>query len=222
MPCTAKKFEAMRKEMINNGIADVDAVLTTRELARLIRLNGINIKNIEAELTDSPIGTRSSAGKLVGTSGGITEAILRTLYSKLNGEEMRNFKIAELRGVKGIKKAKINLGKIEIGVAVINGLGNANKFLNELSKIKNDIKYIEIMACPGGCIGGGGQPFGADDKILRARMNTIYEIDENETIKVAHKNPYIIDIYENFLVKPLGEKSCKLLHTNYTKRDVLL
>ncbi len=222
MPCTAKKFEITREEMISHGVANVDAVLTTRELARLIRLFGIDIHNIEPELTDSPLGIRSSAGKIFGTSGGVMEAAIRTAYYKLTGEELMHFKIMEIRGSKGRKEAKIAIKDFELGVAVVSGLKEAETLLKEIEAGRNDLHFIEIMACPGGCIGGGGQPIGTDDKALKARMKALYDIDEKETIKVSHKNPSIIELYEQFLEKPLSEKSHHLLHTHYAKRDVLL
>ena len=222
MPCTAKKFEAQREEMTQNGISDVDAVMTTRELAQFIRLYGIDIHNIEPEITDSPLGVRSSAGKLFGATGGVMEAAVRTAYFKITGNELLNFKIPEVRGLEKRKEAKIKIGDLEIGIAVVNGLANAKILLDEIKAGRKDIHFIEIMACPGGCIGGGGQPIEFDEKNVIARMNSLYEIDERATIKVSHKNPDIIELYNEFLGEPLGHKSHKLLHTNYCKREVLV
>ena len=222
MPCTAKKFEAQREEMTQNGISDVDAVMTTRELAQFIRLYGIDIHNIEPEITDSPLGVRSSAGKLFGATGGVMEAAVRTAYFKITGNELLNFKIPEVRGLEKRKEAKIKIGDLEIGIAVVNGLANAKSLLDEIKAGRKDIHFIEIMACPGGCIGGGGQPIEFDEKNVIARMNSLYEIDERATIKVSHKNPDIIELYNEFLGEPLGHKSHKLLHTNYCKREVLV
>jgi len=222
MPCTAKKFEAAREELIKNGIANVDAVLTTRELARLIRLFGIDMNNLESEMADNPLGTRSSAGKIFGASGGVMEAALRTAYFSITGNELVDFKIQEVRGMKGRKEAKIKIGELELGVAVVSGLANAGKLLEEIKAGKSDIHFIEIMACPGGCINGGGQPLGADENAIKSRMKALYDIDDKETIKVSHKNPMIMELYKNFLGQPLSHKSHELLHTHYQKRDVLL
>ncbi|MBI9036696.1 MAG: iron hydrogenase small subunit [Bacteroidales bacterium] len=222
MPCTAKKFEAQREEMTHNGISDVDAVITTRELAQFIRLYGIDIHNIEPEIADSPLGVRSSAGKLFGATGGVMEAAVRTTYYKLTGEELINFRIPEARGLKKRKEIKLKIGDLEIGLAVVNGLANAKILLDEIKAGRKDIHFIEIMACPGGCIGGGGQPIEFDENNVIARMNSLYDIDDRATIKVSHKNPDIIELYNQFLGKPLGSKSHKLLHTKYCKRDVLL
>jgi iron-only hydrogenase group A len=222
MPCTAKKFECAREEMINKGVADVDAVITTRELGNLIRMFGIDMKTLDPELADSPLGSRSTAGKLFGASGGVMEAALRTAFFKLTGNEMTQYKVNEVRGLDGIKEAKIKIGDLEIGVAVANGLGNAAKLFEQIKNGRNDLHFIEVMACPGGCIGGGGQHIGADEKALMARMKSLYDIDQNETLKVSHKNPDVIEIYEKFFGKPLGHKSHELLHTSYQKRDVLL
>lgn len=222
MPCTAKKFEAAREEMFQHGTADIDAVLTTRELARLIRLYGIDIQNLDPELADSPLGTRSSAGKIFATSGGVMEAAVRTAHWMITGKEMVQFKIPEIRGLQGRKETKIKIGELEVGVAVVSGLKEAETLLKEIEEGREDIHFIEIMACPGGCINGGGQPLNADEKAIKARMKSLYDIDESSTIKVSHKNPSIIELYDKFLGKPLSHKSHELLHTSYAKRDVLL
>jgi NADH-quinone oxidoreductase subunit G/NADP-reducing hydrogenase subunit HndD len=221
MPCTAKKFEGQRNEMTSKGISDVDAVLTTRELAELIKLYEIDLNNIEPELADSPLGLRSSAGKLFASSGGVMEAAIRTANYSLTGKELVKFKINKVRGTQGIKEAKININGLELGVAVVSGLENTKELLAQIKDGRNDIHFIEIMACPGGCIGGGGQPINTDENALKSRMHSIYAIDEEESIKVSHKNPEIRDLYREFLGQPLGDKSHHLLHTTYEKRDVL-
>jgi NADH-quinone oxidoreductase subunit G/NADP-reducing hydrogenase subunit HndD len=222
MPCTAKKFEAQREEMTRNGISDVDAVLTTREFAQLIKLYGIELNKLQPQLADSPHGVRSSAGKLFGASGGVMEAAIRTAYFKITGQELIDFKVNAIRGLHGRKETKITAGEIEIGAAVVSGLENAKVLLDEIRNGRNDLHFIEIMACPGGCINGGGQHIGADDDAIRARLMSLYDIDEKSTIKVSHKNPEIKDLYENFLGEPLGHKSHELLHTKFQKRDVAL
>jgi NADH-quinone oxidoreductase subunit G/NADP-reducing hydrogenase subunit HndD len=221
MPCTAKKFEAQREEMTQAGISDVDAVLTTRELTKFLKLYGIDMFNIQPELTDSPLGFRSTAGKLFGASGGVMEAAIRTAHFKLTGKELVNFQIPQIRGFERRKEAKIQIGDLELGVAVVNGMANAKILLDEIREGRDDIHFIEIMACPGGCIGGGGQHIGTSDEELAARMKALYKIDENETLKVSHKNPEIIELYKNYLGKPLGHKSHELLHTHYAERDVM-
>jgi len=221
MPCTAKKFEGQRTEMTKKGISDIDAVLTTRELAELIKLYEIDLNNIEPELADSPLGLRSSAGKLFASTGGVMEAAIRTAHYSITGKELVKFKINEVRGLEGIKEAKINIDNLEIGVAVVSGLKNARKLLAQIKQGRKDLHFIEIMACPGGCIGGGGQPINKDENAIKLRMKSIYNIDERESIKVSHKNPDIIELYREFLGKPLGEKSHHLLHTSYEKREVL-
>ncbi len=221
MPCTAKKFEAQREEMTQHGISDVDAVITTRELGSFIRMMGIDMHNIEPEQADSPHGFRTSAGKLFGASGGVMEAAIRTAYYKITGEELQQFKIPEIRGFKERKETKIKIKDLEIGVAVVNGLANAAKLLEEIKNGRNDLHFIEVMACPGGCINGGGQHIGASTEAIKARMNSIHAIDENESIKVSHRNPEVIELYDHYLGEPLGHKSHKLLHTKYPRRNGL-
>ncbi|MDT8392950.1 MAG: NADH-dependent [FeFe] hydrogenase, group A6 [Bacteroidales bacterium] len=221
MPCTAKKFEAQRNEMTRHGISDVDAVLTTRELADFIRMHGVDIHKLEPELADSPMGFRSSAGKLFGASGGVMEAAIRTAYNKITGKELTAFRIPQIRGMNGRKETSIKIGDLELGIAVVSGLNNARILLDEIRAGRNDIHFIEVMACPGGCIAGGGQKIGAEKEDILARMKSLYDIDEGESIKVSHKNPDIIEIYNTFLGEPCGHKSHELLHTNYTEREVM-
>lgn len=221
MPCTAKKFEAQRQEFTRNGITDVDAVLTTRELAKLIRMMGIDMHNIEPENTDSPHGRRSSAGKIFGASGGVMEAALRTAYFFLTGKELTAYKINSVRGFEGRKEAKVTVGDLTIGVAVVNGLADASKLLEEVRQGRDDLHFIEIMACPGGCINGGGQPLNSIFRNVQARAEMLYKIDDIETIKVSHNNPEVKQLYNDFLGKPLGHRSHELLHTKYQAREVL-
>jgi iron-only hydrogenase group A len=222
MPCTAKKFEAQREEMTRKGISDVDAVLTTRELIKLIKLYGIDVNSIQEEMADKPFNTRSSAAKLVSATGGLAEGILRTLNYYLTGKELSNLKITKLRGLKDRKEVQIKIGTREIGIAAVSGLKEANKIIAEVRDGKSNIQFIEIMACPGGCINGGGQAFKNDEKTIKGRSKYIYDLDEKEAINVAHKNSKMITLYNEFLEEPLSEKCIKLLHTNYSKRDVLL
>ncbi len=222
MPCTAKKFEAQRTSMTRKGLTDVDAVLTTRELVDLIRMYGIQMDKLEPECADSPMGARSSAGKLFGASGGVMEAALRTAYFKLTGKEMVKFRVNEIRGLNGRKETKVQIGELELGIAVVSGMANAKALLDEIRAGRNDLHFIEVMACPGGCIAGGGQRIGAGLDAIRARMKSLYDIDDKESIKVSHRNPEIAEIYKNFLGEPLGHKSHELLHTRYRERDEVL
>ncbi|MBN1437141.1 MAG: iron hydrogenase small subunit [Sedimentisphaerales bacterium] len=221
MPCTAKKFEAQRPEMLNDNIPDVDAVLTTRELALMIRRGGIDLDAIKPENADSPFGQRSSAGKLFGASGGVMEAAARTAYFLLTGQELSELKIQPLRGLKGIKEARFQIGDLDVGVAVASGLGNARKLLEQIKNGRDDLHFIEIMTCPGGCIAGGGQPFNADINAVTKRMKALYTIDRDDTLRVSHKNQEVQKLYDEFLGKPLGEKSHHLLHTHYAPREVM-
>jgi len=223
MPCTAKKFEAERPEMGRDGYLDTDAVLTTRELAQLIRMYGIDLTGIEPEPADTPFGVRSTAGKIFGASGGVMEAAVRSAYFFLTGKELPNLKIEAVRGFNGIKEAHLDINGLQVGVAVVNGLGNAKKLLDAIrSGEKKDLHFVEVMTCPGGCVGGGGQPYNTTRDRIRARMQTLYNIDACETLRVSHKNPELKQLYDEFLGKPNGEKAHELLHTHYHEREALL
>lgn len=222
MPCTAKKFEASRNEMIVDNVPDVDYVLTTRELAQLIKMHGIDIENLTGETADNPFGERSSAGKLFGGSGGVMEAALRTAYHMVTGNELEDLKIPAVRGSKGRKEAKIQIGDLELGVAVVSGLANARKLLDEIREGRNDIHFIEVMTCPGGCVSGGGQPINLSPETVKQRQKMLYRLDQEETLRTSHQNPAIHRLYKEFLGTPNGEKSHRLLHTRYVERlDVL-
>ena len=195
MPCTAKKFEADRPEMGRQGIADIDAVLTTRELARLIKQFGIDLKDMQPDGADTPFGTRSTAGKLFGGSGGVMEAALRTAHYLITGEEMSELKVAPVRGLDGIKEAKLNIGGLEIGVAVVSGLGNAGKLMEQIKNGRKDLHFIEVMTCPGGCIAGGGQPINSDQERIKSRLKILYKLDANEPLRTSHQNPEIKRLY---------------------------
>jgi iron-only hydrogenase group A len=215
MPCTAKKFEATREEM--NG--DVDYSLTTRELGRMIKQAGINIMDLEEEEHDKMLGVSSGAADIFGATGGVMEAALRTAYEIITGEELKNIDFNQVRGLNGLKEASVMVGDIEVKVAVAHGLGNARVILD---KIKNGEEYhfVEFMACPGGCIGGGGQPKAASEEVIERRMKAIYEIDENKTLRKSHENPYIQKLYEEYLEKPGSHKAHELLHTEYKARGI--
>ncbi|NTW32452.1 MAG: 4Fe-4S binding protein [Bacteroidetes bacterium] len=221
MPCTAKKFEAQREEMTSDGISDVDAVLTTREMAKLIRLYNIDIKNLEPEDADSPLGTRTTAGKIFGASGGVMEAALRTAFFMITGKELERFALEELRDFRGVKQTRLNIGDLDVGVAVINGLGNAESFIRGVALGSGNLQFVEVMCCPGGCIAGGGQHIGAEKESIYARVAALYNIDKNETLRVSHENPQVKELYSKYLGKPNKQLSHELLHTTYKKRDVM-
>ncbi|MCE5268874.1 MAG: [FeFe] hydrogenase, group A [Planctomycetaceae bacterium] len=221
MPCTAKKFEAGRPEMGRDGLADVDAVLTTRELASLIRMAGLNLRDLPPDTADTPFGERTTAGKLFGASGGVMEAAIRTAHYLVTGRELGDLKVESVRGFDGVKEARVQVGDLNLGVAVASGLGNASRLLDQIRAGRSDLHFIEVMTCPGGCIGGGGQPIGANADAVRARMQKLYAIDADESVRVSHHNEAVQRLYAEFLGAPLGEKSHHLLHTHYAERGVV-
>ncbi len=222
MPCTAKKFEIQRPGMGRNNIFDVDAVLSTRELARLVRMYGIEFNNLPVSYADNPFGERTTAGKLFGASGGVMEAAVRTAHFLITGKEMDDLKLEATRGLDGIKEAKLDIGGKTVGIAVVNGVGNAAKLLDQIKDGRDDLVFIEVMTCPGGCVAGGGQPLGTDNAKIRARLGALYAIDENEEVRVSHGNTEIKRLYDEFLGEPLGHESHRLLHTSYVDRDEVL
>ncbi|PCH70660.1 MAG: ferredoxin [Bacteroidales bacterium] len=231
MPCTAKKFEANRPEMKDSGYKDVDFVLTTRELAVMIRQAGIEFEKLNDESFDSIMGIGSGAGVIFGATGGVMEAALRTAYEIVTGREVPfdNLEITPVRGLEGVKEATVKiegtvkewdfLEGVELKCAVTNGLENAHQLMEAIKRGDKFYHFIEIMACPGGCLGGGGQPFPVDNEIRLKRMEAIYAEDRDLPIRKSHENPEIIQIYKEFLEKPLSHKSHKLLHTSYVKRE---
>ncbi len=220
MPCTAKKFEAARPEM-GDGAPDVDAVITTRELAEMVRMFGIDISSLEGEEADSPFGERSSAGKLFGASGGVMEAAARTAYHMLTGENLKELRIEAVRGLDDVKETRLTIAGIELKLAVVSGLGNAGRLLRDIIDGKREYHFVEVMTCPGGCINGGGQPFLTDPERVRARMQSLYEIDRNATLRVAHENRSIAALYRDHLDEPGSGKAHHILHTTYSPREVL-
>lgn len=220
MPCTAKKFEAQRPEMGRNDIQDVDAVLTTRELGKLFHIYGIDFHLLKPEEADTPFGERTTAGKIFGASGGVMEAAIRSAYFLITGNELKELKVEAVRGMEGIKEAKVNIDGLEVGVAVAHTLKNASVLLDQIRAGRKDIHFIEIMTCPGGCVGGGGQPIGTDvDKVIE-RTRALYKLDDKENIRTSHSNTYVKRLYDEFLGEPLGHKSHELLHTTYSKREM--
>jgi NADH-quinone oxidoreductase subunit G/NADP-reducing hydrogenase subunit HndD len=221
MPCTAKKFEAERPEMASNGLPDIDAVLTTREVVRMIRLRGIDLKDLEPDSADTPFGERTTAGKIFGASGGVMEAAIRSAHYLVTGKELENLDVPAVRGMEGIKEATVKIGDLDLVVAVANGVGNARKLLDEIKAGRKEVHFLEVMTCPGGCIGGGGQPFDTDPEAIKARMQGLYKLDSDATLRTSHNNPSIQRLYKEFLGEPLGHKSHTLLHTHYAERAVI-
>ena len=215
MPCTAKKFEATRSEMND----DVDYSLTTRELGRMIKQAGIDIMDLPEQDYDKLMGVSSGAADIFGSTGGVMEAALRTGYELLTGEELEELNFTQLRGTEGIKEAEVDIGDLTLRVAIVNGLGNARTLLEKMKSGK-EYHFVEFMACPGGCIGGGGQPLAATDDVIEKRMEAIYEIDEGKKLRKSHENPYIEKIYEDYLKEPGSHKAHELLHTHYVARGV--
>lgn len=222
MPCTAKKYEAARPEMTRHGVPDVDAVLTTRELARLIRMRGIDLAQMQPDTADTPFGERTSAGKLFGASGGVMEAALRTAHYLVTGRELDDLNVQAVRGADGVREARILVNGLQVGVAVVNGIGQAARLLAEIRQGRDDLHFIEVMTCPGGCIAGGGQPIGASPEAARRRMQTLYQIDADAAVRTSHHNAAVQRLYDEFLGEPLGERSHHLLHTHYKPCEVLV
>ncbi len=219
MPCTAKKFEAARPEMRSSGFQDVDYVLTTRELGQMIEELGLDFAALEESDYDDPLGESTGAAVIFGATGGVMEAALRTAYEVITGERLEAIDITAVRGMEGIKEASVQIGDLTVNAAVAHGLDNAAHLLEKVVSGEKSYHFIEIMACPGGCLGGGGQPIPTSPEIRQARADAIYQADRDLPIRRSHENPSIQRIYEKFLGKPLGEKSHHLLHTHYTPRD---
>lgn len=218
MPCTAKKYEAERKEMNVKGVREVDIVLTTREFGRMINASNIDFVNIEEEEFDAPFGIASGAGAIFGVTGGVMEAALRTVYNSLTQEELEDIEFKNVRGMEGVREATVIIDNIPIVFAVAHGIANAKKILKEIENGESDYAFIEIMACTGGCIGGGGQPIGTNLKVKEKRIGQIYEIDRNKSMRKSHENTKIIELYKEYLGEPIGTLSHELLHTKYSSK----
>lgn len=217
MPCTSKKIEIQRKEVEINGLRPVDYVMTTRELAYLFKKKGINLKNIEPEPADSPFGDPSGAGVIYGASGGVVESALRTAYFKLTGKDLPNVEFEQVRGLQGMKKAELEIEGKKIKIAVVNGLANAKIIIEELKKDPHAYDAVEVMACPGGCIGGGGQPMPVSEEIRKKRAAALYQIDRDKPVRLAHRNPDVQKVYEEFLKDDKIRHA--VCHTSYGKRS---
>lgn len=219
MPCLAKKYEASRPEFAVNGNPDVDVSIYTRELARLIRYANIDFKNLEDSDFDAPLGESTGASVIFGTSGGVMEAACRTAYELHTKKTLEDIEFKQLRGLSGIKSAVIDFDGIPVKLGIASGLGNARKLIEEIKNGTSPYHAIEIMACPGGCIDGGGQPFHHGDmSVLHKRASALYKEDANKVRRKSHENPYIISLYKEYLGEPCGPLSHKLLHTHYQDR----
>lgn len=226
MPCTAKKYESRRDEsMKSSGFSDVDISITTREFARLIRQAGIDFASLEESEADSPLGGYTGAGTIFGATGGVMEAAVRSAYYFVTKEELGNIELTPVRGLDNIKACEIDVAGKKLKLAVVHQLGNVDAVVQEVLEAKREGKelpyhFIEVMACRGGCVSGGGQPYGSNDEIRAKRAAGLYQDDKNSEIRVSHKNPDIITLYNEYLKEPCGEKSHHLLHTHYTEREL--
>lgn len=218
MPCTAKKAEAQREEMCDSGYRDVDIVITTRELGRMIREAGIDFASLSEENFDSPLGIGTGAGAIFGNTGGVMEAALRTVADVVSGEDLPKLEYEEVRGMEETREAAVTVAGKEIKVAVVNTLGSARKMLERIKAGNADYQFIEVMACPGGCIGGGGQPVPVNREIRQKRREALFDCDRMSELRKSHENPEIKALYDNWLGKPLGEKAHHLLHTHYSPK----
>jgi NADH-quinone oxidoreductase subunit G len=219
MPCVAKKYEAARPELESWGAQDVDVVITTRELGRMIKEAGIDFLSLPDEDYDKPMGESTGASVIFGTTGGVIEAALRTAAELITGKPLESVEFIEVRGLQGLREAKVEVGDLSLNIAIAHGLGNARKLLESIQRGESKYHAIEIMACPGGCIGGGGQPYHHGDlEIIRKRARGLYEIDRSKTIRKSHENPAIKEIYADFFGEPGSDIAHELLHTSYFER----
>ena len=222
MPCTVKKFESNRPELSEDHIKDVDAVLTTRELVRMFKMAGIDFNDIPESEFDNPLGESTGAAAIFGTSGGVMEAAVRTAYFKVTGEELENLELADIRGMSGIKESTLDLKGTKVNVAVVNGIGNVDQILDEIEHGESKYHFIEVMACPGGCINGGGQPIHQKPEKLRKRVEALYNIDTKMKSRRSHENKSVQKLYDEFLEKPNSHKAHEILHTSYVDRKAIL
>ena len=218
MPCTAKKFEITRKTNKVDGLQDVDVVITTMELAKILKTGGVDFFQIEESEFDNPLGSASSAGEIFGASGGVLEASLRTAYQLMTGTELEEINFKSVRGLSRIKEASLDVNGKIINVAAVSSLAEARKVIVKIKNGEVNYDFMEVMACPGGCIAGGGQPYTEDYEVIKARMESLYAIDFGKKIRKAHENPFITKLYKDFLGKPLSHISHKYLHTKFAPR----
>jgi iron-only hydrogenase group A len=221
MPCVAKKFEAARPELHTDGVPDVDAVLTTRELVTLLRQRGLDLARLEPEPADDPFGARSTAGRLFAGSGGVMESAVRTAHWLLTGRDLAELRVQAVRSGEGVRECRVKIDGLEIGAAVVSGLSQAKELLKQLGAGRSDLHFIEVMTCPGGCLNGGGQVRAVTPDAVRARQQALYALDREGALRTAHANESIRRLYDDFLGAPLGELSHRYLHTHYAPREVV-
>ncbi|TCO72655.1 NADH-dependent [FeFe] hydrogenase, group A6 [Marinisporobacter balticus] len=220
MPCIAKKAEAERPELTKDYHNNVDIVITTREFGAMLKEAGIDFKNLPESDFDHPLGKSTGASVIFGTTGGVIEAALRTAYEWLTGEELTDVEFKQLRGMEGVREGTVKIKDLDIKVGIAHGLGNARRLLEDIRDGKSKYHAIEIMACPGGCVGGGGQPYHhGNEEIVKKRQQAIYNEDRNKTLRKSHENPEILKLYEEYLGKPYGKKAHELLHTHYEAKE---
>ncbi|XMB86202.1 NADH-dependent [FeFe] hydrogenase, group A6 [Mycoplasmatota bacterium WC44] len=220
MPCIAKKAEAKRPELTKDEENNVDIVITTRELGAMIKESGMEFEGLPDSEFDNPLGETTGASVIFGTTGGVIEAALRTSYEWITGKELEEVEFTQLRGIEGLREATVDVDGKELKIGIASGLGNARKLLESIQKGESEYHAIEIMACPGGCIAGGGQPYHhGNDEIIKKRQQAIYKEDRNKNIRKSHENPEIIELYREFLGEPYGDLAHKLLHTHYEKGE---
>jgi NADH-quinone oxidoreductase subunit G len=216
MPCTAKKFEATRPELAEDGIPDTDIVLTTQELARMIEESGLSFANLEQSAFDMPLGFKTGGGVIFGNSGGVAEAVLRNVLSKADSNETDEFSF--IRGADGIREATLDINGKALRVAIVHGLGNARKVIKQIKNKEKEYDLIEVMACPGGCIGGAGQPVYDGMETRNRRTKCLYENDKVLELHKPMDNPYVQQVYKNYFKKPCSHEAHEYLHTHYTDR----
>jgi NADH-quinone oxidoreductase subunit G len=218
MPCTAKKFEAQRPEFATDGAQDVDFVLTTQEVVQMIRESGLDYPHLESDSLDMPFGFTSGGGIIFGVTGGVSEAVLRAAHYLLLGEELDQVNFTEVRGMEGLRAAEVDVGGNKVKLAMVYGLGQAKRLLEQIKAGEAEYHLVEVMACPGGCVGGAGQPVGTDAEIRSARAQGIYTADKAQQLRKSYQNPLIEAVYEKWLGKPNGDAAHLALHTTYNER----
>lgn len=223
MPCTVKKFEANRPELGEHNLQDVDAVISTREIVRMFKMAGIDFEDLPEGEFDNPLGESSGAAAIFGTSGGVMEAAVRTAYYNLTGKDLEKLELEDFRGMNKVKESTIEIDNTtKINVAVVNGIGNVGELLDEVEAGTSKYHFVEVMACPGGCVNGGGQPIHQKPEKLKKRIQALYDIDTNAKIRRSHQNESVKKLYDEFLEEPNSHTAHEILHTGYVNRKELL
>src|ERR1035437_9355958 len=222
MPCTVKKYESNRAELTEDTFPDVDAVITTRELVRFFKMVGIDFEGLPQDSFDNPLGESTGAAAIFGTSGGVMEAALRTAYFKMTGKDLEKIEFESIRGLNGLKKAVVNIDGTELNIAVVNGIGNVRQVIDEIKENRSKYHFIEVMACPGGCINGGGQPIHQKPEKIVKRMKALYQIDLEMKSRRSYENESIKTLYKEYFIEPNSHKAHDILHTDYVNRKKTL